>query len=309
MFIRRFIYLIVMLLQVLLAAAQTPGQPLMRLDGTSVPLSVGEPNSSYTYQWYRDGRALPGETSPRLVVSQTGNYQVLAINQGDCSSDLSEVFSIFFMNSDLQVKKQSELRPVGPNETFEYTITAINHGNTDNTAVIVEDRLPNSLRFVSVDKSTEASFENGVITWNIPLLVVNMPQELKIRVQGRVEGIVLNRAKISTTSGLRDPNAANNEDSDEKKIIGNISVPNVITPNGDGKNDVLKIEGIELYKENSLSIFNRWGNEVYRSPGGYQHNWDGRGLNEGTYYYVLKLVSKEGVSSSKTGYITLLRDK
>lgn len=306
---RKLTYLIVMLLQVLLAKAQTPSQPLKLFEGTSAPLNVGSPNSNYTYQWYKDGRALPGETRPTLIVTKTGNYQVMAINQGDCSSDLSDIFSVFFMNSDLQVKKQSENRPVGPNETFEYTLTAINHGNSDNTNVIVEDRLPTSLRFVSVDKSAEVNYENGILTWNIPLLVQNVPQELKIRVQGKAEGLVVNRAIISTTSGLPDPNTGNNQDSDEKNIVGNVKVPNVITPNGDGKNDVLKIDGLELYKENSIAIFNRWGNEVFRSSGGYLNNWDGNGLNEGTYYYVLKLVSKEGVSSSKTGWITLLRDK
>ncbi|SOD14395.1 conserved repeat domain-containing protein/gliding motility-associated C-terminal domain-containing protein [Pedobacter xixiisoli] len=295
------------LLQVNLAKAQTI--PHREFAGTPVTLRLANPDANFTYQWYRDGRALPGQTSSTLIVTETGNYRVMAINQGNCASDLSDVFSVFFMDSDLEVTKKSDARAVGPNETFEYIITAINHGNTDNTAVLVEDVLPSSLRFISVNKSEEVTYINGVIKWNIPLLVVNVPQELKIQVQGKIEGLVANTAKISSTSGLLDPIPSNNQDTDEKNIIGNIKVPNVITPNGDGKNDVLKIKGIELYKENSFAIFNRWGNEVFRSSGGYQNNWNGDGLSEGTYYYVLKLVSREGISSSVTGWITLLRDK
>lgn len=295
------------LLQVNLAKAQTLSH--REFAGIPVTLRVAEPDGNFIYQWYKDGRALPGETRSALVVREAGNYRVLAINQGNCASELSDVFAVFFMDSDLEVRKVSERRAVGANETFEYTLTAINHGNTDNTGVLVEDILPNSLRFVSVDKSEQANYINGVITWNIPLLVVNVPQELKIRVQGKVEGLVINTAKISSTSALPDPIPSNNQDTDEKTIVGNIKVPNVITPNGDGKNDVLKIKGLELYKENSIAIFNRWGNEVFRSSGAYLNNWSGDGLSEGTYYYVLKLVSKEGISSSATGWITLLRDK
>lgn len=70
-----------------------------------------------------------------------------------------------------------------------------------------------------------------------------------------------------------------------------VYVPDGITPNNDGVNDKLIIEGIENYEENELLIFDRWGNLVFEgSP--YKNNWDGNynntGLPEGAYYYVLK---------------------
>ncbi|WAC40486.1 gliding motility-associated C-terminal domain-containing protein [Pedobacter sp. SL55] len=307
MVIRRLIAIVAFLLQVALVKAQEPTVVKVPY-GTPVTLGVNNPNGNYTYQWYRDGRAMANQTRSTLTVTAAGNYQVLAINQGDCASDLSDVFSVVLMTSDLQVIKKSEARHVGPNETFEYYITARNNGNSDNTNIVVTDRLPSNLKFIAVDK-TAAVYEEGLITWRIPSLTVGQEETLVVKVQGKMQGLVTNTANIqSNNTTLPDLVPENNSSTDTKKIIGNIKIPNVITPNGDGKNDVLKVDGIELYKENSISIFNRWGNEVYRSQG-YQNDWNGNGLSEGTYFYVLKLVSREGVSSSVTGYITLLRDK
>ncbi|MNT16173.1 hypothetical protein D3C86_2014760 [compost metagenome] len=83
-------------------------------------------------------------------------------------------------------------------------------------------------------------------------------------------------------------------------------VPNVFTPNGDGINDVFKIEGLENYPGSKLLIFNRWGNEVYRSNN-YQNDWDGSQLEEGVYFYILRLNSSDVAKNKFSGYIELIR--
>jgi len=306
--IRKAIFLLLLLLQVITVKAQQNPHQIRVPWGTLVPLAV-QSDGNYSYQWYRDGRSIANENGNRIVVNTAGRYQVKAINNGNCESDMSDVFEVIYEYSDLEVIKKSETRYVGPNEAFDYTIVARNNANTDNSNIIVTDVLPTSLTLVSLSDS-DASYAEGTIIWNISSLRVGESKTLTVRVKAKVEGIVVNTATIrGTNPSLPDPNPVNNTSTDPKKIIGNIRVPNVITPNGDGKNDVLKIDGIELYKENTLSIFNRWGNEVFRSAGGYKNNWNGEGLSEGTYYFVLKLVSKEGIDSSTTGWITLLRDK
>jgi len=310
--LRRLIYLVILLLQITIVKAQTANEVRIRQGGTA-HLRVDNPNGSYSYQWYRYGQPISGASTFMYNTVIAGDYQVRVISQEGCSSDLSDVFRVIVEYSNLEVIKKSETRFVGPNEPFTYMITVRNIENTDNPNVKVTDIFPPNLKFISMDRPTlgTAEYVNGRITWTIPLLVSGGPAAtLLIKAQGVMAGDIINTASVvGGDPTLKDPDLGNNTSTDVKKIIGNIKVPNVITPNGDGKNDVLKIDGIELYKESSLAIFNRWGNEVYRSPGNYINNWSGDGLSEGTYYYVLKLVSKEGAQSALTGWITLLRDK
>ena len=68
-----------------------------------------------------------------------------------------------------------------------------------------------------------------------------------------------------------------------------ISTYNIITPNRDGKNDVLVIDNIQLYPGNTLTIFNRWGREVYKTTN-YQNDWGQEAsLAAGNYFYLLAL--------------------
>ena len=71
-------------------------------------------------------------------------------------------------------------------------------------------------------------------------------------------------------------------------IDQNIVIPNVITPNGDGKNDIFLIKNLEYYPDSKLEVFNRWGTKVYTTSN-YLNDWDGGGQSDGVYYYVLTL--------------------
>jgi len=75
-----------------------------------------------------------------------------------------------------------------------------------------------------------------------------------------------------------------------------IEVYNAMSPNGDGLNDVFTIRNIELYPDNTLTIFNRWGKVIYEvaNYGQYNRYFDGRSANGttvpvGTYFYSLKV--------------------
>ncbi|MFT6997998.1 MAG: gliding motility-associated-like protein [Cryomorphaceae bacterium] len=82
------------------------------------------------------------------------------------------------------------------------------------------------------------------------------------------------------------------------EVLVELDIPEGFSPNGDGMNDEFEIQGLnELYPNNSLQIFNRWGAEVLAaSP--YNNDWNGKaetGLNAGeqlpvgTYWYILDL--------------------
>ena len=69
-------------------------------------------------------------------------------------------------------------------------------------------------------------------------------------------------------------------------------VPTIMTPNGDGVNDVFMIPCIETgnFPGNEVIIFNQWGDEIYRSAP-YRNDWrgtfNGEDIPAGTYYYVI----------------------
>lgn len=69
-------------------------------------------------------------------------------------------------------------------------------------------------------------------------------------------------------------------------IVDNLFIPNIITPNQDGKNDRFVIEGISN-KGWGLEIYNRWGSRIY-SADNYRNDWNGPGFPSGLYYYHLK---------------------
>lgn len=59
-----------------------------------------------------------------------------------------------------------------------------------------------------------------------------------------------------------------------------IFIPEIFTPNGDGMNDFFVIKGIESFPNNTLKIFNRWGNIVFEKDS-YKNDWDGKTLLNG----------------------------
>ncbi len=96
------------------------------------------------------------------------------------------------------------------------------------------------------------------------------------------------------------------------KIDGPFFIPDGFTPNGDGKNDFFVIKGLNHNVENTLTIYNRWGNKVY-SKHNYDNSWQGypnvsgvmgtEKLPQGTYYYILEF--NGGDVKAKNGFIVL----
>ena len=81
---------------------------------------------------------------------------------------------------------------------------------------------------------------------------------------------------------------------------------NIITPNGDGQNDLLIIDNLQLYPGNSLTIFNRWGREVFATTNynNTSNAWGGDpGIAAGVYYYLFKLPD----GSSTKGWVEVVK--
>lgn len=93
-----------------------------------------------------------------------------------------------------------------------------------------------------------------------------------------------------------------------------------VSADNDGINDYFYIEKINHFPENKVSVFNRWGQEVYSTTAydtkgnvfnGYGNgNFSGKKMNAGTYYYILEymITDKSGQSRmvKKAGYLHLV---
>ncbi|MGC9330665.1 MAG: gliding motility-associated C-terminal domain-containing protein [Bacteroidales bacterium] len=96
-------------------------------------------------------------------------------------------------------------------------------------------------------------------------------------------------------------------------IFSELLIPNVITPNSDGLNDTWNIQGIAAYENVEISIFTRWGDDVFYFSGAgteytdQQTQWDGtrngKDLPMGNYVYILVLNEKERYK----GTVTIIR--
>ena len=89
----------------------------------------------------------------------------------------------------------------------------------------------------------------------------------------------------------------------------NLTVSNLITPDGNGINDFWVVGNIENYEEATIFIYDRWGKEILKTNN-YQNDWNGVSgtdqLPDGTYYYIISLPGQEKVYK---GGITVLRNK
>ncbi|HQS24666.1 MAG: hypothetical protein B7Y11_10695 [Sphingobacteriia bacterium 24-36-13] len=99
-------------------------------------------------------------------------------------------------------------------------------------------------------------------------------------------------------------------------FTSHLSLPNVFSPNGDGKNDYFYvIAGKEVTQVKLFRIMNRWGATVFNKsgnlPNSYTDGWDGtyngKPAEAGTYIYQLIVLLTDGTTETYKGNITLLR--
>ncbi len=110
---------------------------------------------------------------------------------------------------------------------------------------------------------------------------------------------------IAENPSHSEPTQSTPNENPRAETLINLKFPNVITPNGDGINDVFKIRNLENYPDNEIAIFDRRGKVLF-SCRGYQNDWAADGLADGVYFY--RIIIKVG-SESKIfkGNINVLR--
>ncbi|WP_248723555.1 gliding motility-associated C-terminal domain-containing protein [Seonamhaeicola sp. ML3] len=232
-------------------------------------------------------------------------------DNGDQSEDDEDNAQINTPIVDIEIVK--EVSDANPSilDVITFTISASNLGGIDATSVEILDVLPQGYRFESATVSS-GNYSEETSVWQVPLIGAGLTEILEITVTVLDVNDYLNTASLQFLDQI-DSNGSN--DSDTATVDPEcLTIYNEFSPNGNGKNEFFYIDCINNYPNNTLKIYNRWGNLVYTKEG-YDNTFDGvsngrsvlnknEKLPVGTYYYVLDL--GDG-SKQKAGWLYLVR--
>ncbi|THF53222.1 T9SS type B sorting domain-containing protein [Flavobacterium supellecticarium] len=302
-------------------------------NGTQATITGGSPNAciqdqvTYTtntgmsnYVWVvsSGGQIVNGGTTTDNTITVLWNQigaNTVSVSYNDangCSTSNSAAMNLNVTNcSDITITKSVDNPTPFIDDNVVFTITVTNTGQAQFQNIIVNEAIPNGYAFVSMVVS-HGTYNNNTGIWTIPTLNANQVATLQLTVKVLFSGDYLNTATI-TSSDPVDVDVNNNTASasvEPKCLV----VYNEFTPNNDGANDVFTIKCAEHFPNNSLEIFNRYGNLVYKTRY-YQNDWkgisnvngtfDGSVLPTGTYYYVFDTGDNTG--TVKTGWVYIMR--
>ncbi len=218
-------------------------------------------------------------------------------------------------------------------DIISYLFIVTNTGNAVLTNVKVTDPMP-GLSTPSLDPADTANSTgdlngNGSLDLNEKWLY---RANYTITASDVAKGKVVNQALAEATgpptpvdptgkdvSDLSDGSSPTGDEPTVLDIKGcQVIAHNALSPNGDSKNDIFKIDGIECYPQNTVEIYNRWGVIVFHTNGydnttnafnGYSNGRavvkQSAGLPTGTYYYIIKYVDSDSKEQSSAGYLYL----
>jgi len=201
----------------------------------------------------------------------------------------------------------------------DFTNNPINSSKGDALDVLSNDKLNNlpiPISKVSVT-ITDSNGLNGLTVDNVGRIIIPTGAPIGNYTITYTVCDILNPTNCSSAivkMAIKDPC-----DFDDSSTSCDILVHNVLSPNNDNYNDRFIIDRIENFPDNSVEIFNRWGQLVYKSNSydntsnafnGISQNKETINKNDelpdGTYFYVIKYKKPiSGIIKQKAGYLYL----
>lgn len=213
--------------------------------------------------------------------------------------------------TDLTITKTSFEKMVWAGDDLEYEIRVQNNSDITATNVVIVDNLPDGTRYKSM--TVESAFGlleytletmGQSLIWTVPEFISRDEMIIKLTVSTQEVGAIKNLVQVSSKEEDAEP--SDNIDEDENEVR-EFFIPNIITPNADGENDVFEIKGLSKFSQHKVTIINRWGDHVFESDD-YKNNWDADGLIDGTYFYVLEVTLDDGSRKTFKGWIQVMRN-
>lgn len=249
--------------------------------------------SGTNIKWYKTQTSnTPLEHSFKLV---TGIYYVSQTINGKESERIAVYISIVDCSDLFSITKTAFPQAAAIGNEVIFTISVKNLTSYDITEIFIEENIQSGFSFMSYEAS-HGNYNVQLNQWYIPNLPAMKEAKLKIKVKVLPHGDYYNIAKI--ISSVPNDYVTSNNFAQFLLKTNCLTIYNEFSPNNDGKNDYFKIECIENYPNNTLRIYNRWGQLVYEKSG-YDNSWNGLSnrksgmikkgevLPKGTYFYNL----------------------
>ena len=271
----------------------------------SVPTIIDTVYES-TEQFTLNGTVTSGNTSNQTVI---GIGTIL-------DNDLAQKPSIALIKTATSVDENGDgYTAVGEKVTYNFAIT--NTGNVPLSNITISDILPG----IVITGGPISLLPGGIDTNTFVGTYAITANDLLV-------GSITNQATVYGTSPtgiiVQDLSDSSSNTSDEGTVLGiercKVEVFNAVSPNGDGKNDIFRVEGLECYPENSVEIYNRWGVLVFEREKYNNLDRAFRGISEGrvtikqseelpveTYFYIVRYKEVDGKVYEKSGYLYLNR--
>ena len=301
--------------------------------GTTSLLSV--PGSYTGYQWSN------GNSGPSITVDQAASFSVTVTDTNGCTGEAQVTTNLLGL---VEPAISSSPPVVCPGQSTQLFAS----GGTDylwiaGANLLSDPTIPNptttleTSQIFSVEVSNACNSEVISIELSVaqpqgeagPDINVLLGREVTLTASGGIRYTWNGPSGLSCTDCAAPKTTPNSsgfyfvqiEDKNGCKILDSLFVnvfddleevldlANTITPNRDGFNDVLVIKGLESFDNNSMTIYNRWGDQIFQEDN-YKNSFDGtyngKLLPPGTYYYILQLWPGDRVVKST---LTILHDQ
>jgi len=243
-------------------------------------------DSNSSYQWYKEGIAIIGETNSELSkMYGEGLYQLRITDQNTLECRIADDFEFT-----IPVYEQEEFKTICENETLlyneevieevgTYEFTLISANGCDSIVTLNVIRKPSLVDTVYAQILHGASYKIGNSYFkNEGEYIVNL-----LTKEGCDSTVVLHLKNI------------------------NAFVPNIFSPNGDNNNDYFEVftSGND-FLNTEISIYDRWGGLIYLGD-----RWDGTHNNKfvdpGVFIYFIKLIGLDGSEMNFSGEIAVIK--
>jgi gliding motility-associated-like protein len=298
------------------------GQINNRCEGDSVLLNTTA-SKGFIYEWKKDNQQIAINLRSNTYVKTSGDYAVSITDSNKCTTNSTNIAITFYKKQIITLDSippmcfTDKLKPIPLNispqggvlagngiygKTFDPIKAGVgNHTITYSYKGVVECQNESMKRIVYVNKTPHTNLIQNVVLFKGTPYTLNS------------EATDATIFKWSPTNYLDNPRAENpvtrpektilyiltatNEwgcvymDSTLVKVVQNILIPDIFTPNNDSNNDYWDLKFFEKFPDLEVSIYNRWGELVFFSKGyndPFDGTYKGEKLPTGSYVYTIK---------------------